>query len=77
MDRTPSEIWTNIFAYACTDSGMTARQPSLVSKFIQEASAPVKLQSIAVHGGQQILAFHELLLKTPPHLRQIRYLFLS
>ncbi|KZP21339.1 hypothetical protein FIBSPDRAFT_699850, partial [Athelia psychrophila] len=77
MDHTYPEVWTNISGHACTDSGATGRQLSLVSKFIRAASAPVKLQSIAVHGRQQIIAFHRLLLQTPPHLRHIRYLFLS
>ncbi|KZP07842.1 hypothetical protein FIBSPDRAFT_704532, partial [Athelia psychrophila] len=61
MDRTPSEICTKIFAHACTDSGMTGRRLSLVSKFIRAASAPVKYQSIALHGPRQITAFHQLL----------------
>ncbi|KZP14836.1 hypothetical protein FIBSPDRAFT_867970 [Athelia psychrophila] len=77
MERTPSEIWTKIFAHACTDSGETGRQLSLVSKFIRAASAPVKYQSIAVHGPRQIMDFHQLLLQTPAHLRQIKYLLLT
>ncbi|KZP07846.1 hypothetical protein FIBSPDRAFT_875027 [Athelia psychrophila] len=56
---------------------MTGRQLSLVSKFTRAASAPVKYQSIAAHGPRQITAFHQLLLQTPPHLRHIKYLFLS
>ncbi|KZP14822.1 hypothetical protein FIBSPDRAFT_101480 [Athelia psychrophila] len=77
MERIPSEIWAKIFAYACTDSGTTGRRLSIISKFIREASAPVKLQSISIHGLQQIISFHQLLLQTPPHLRRIRHLFLS
>ncbi|KZP14827.1 hypothetical protein FIBSPDRAFT_867959 [Athelia psychrophila] len=77
MERTPSEIWTKIFAHACTDSGATGRQLSLVSKFTRAASAPVKLQSIAAHGPRQIMAFRRLLLQTPPHLRRVKYLLLS
>lgn len=77
MERTPCELWTEIFAYACTDSGTTGRHLSLVSKFIRAASAPVKLQSIAVHGLQKITDFCQLLLQTSPHLRQVKYLLLS
>ncbi|KZP14835.1 hypothetical protein FIBSPDRAFT_867969 [Athelia psychrophila] len=77
MERTPSETWTKIFAHACTDSGETGRQLSLVSKFTRAASAPVKYQSIAAHGARQITAFHQLLLQTPSHLRRIKYLLLS
>lgn len=77
MNRTPAEIWTEIFTYACTDSGTTGRRLSLVSKFIRESSAPVKLQSISVHGLQQIKRFYQLLKNTPPHLRRVRYLYMS
>ncbi|KZP14077.1 hypothetical protein FIBSPDRAFT_868685, partial [Athelia psychrophila] len=77
MDRVSPELWAMIFEHACTDSGVTGRQLSLVSKFIREAAAPAKLQSIAVHGRRKIIAFHQLLLQTPPHLRHIRYLCLS
>ncbi|KZP05550.1 hypothetical protein FIBSPDRAFT_695374, partial [Athelia psychrophila] len=77
MDRAPSEIWTEIFSHACVDSGLTGRSLSLVSKFIRAESAIMKLQSISVHGPQQIIAFHQLLLQTTPHHRHIRYLLLS
>ncbi|KZP14797.1 hypothetical protein FIBSPDRAFT_796367 [Athelia psychrophila] len=77
MDRTPSEIWTKIFSHACTDSGATGRRLSLVSKSIRELSAPVKLQSMSIHGLRHVTSFHKLLLQTPPHLRRIRYLFIS
>lgn len=77
MERVPAEVWTMIFAYACTDSGTMGRQLSLVSRSIREASATMKLQSIAVHGPQKISSFHKLLLNTPPPLRRIRYLLLS
>ncbi|KAF7981935.1 hypothetical protein HWV62_30711 [Athelia sp. TMB] len=77
MDRTPFEIWTKISSYACTDLGSTGRSLSLVSRFIREASAPAKLQSLSAHGLQQIIAFHETLLRTPRHLRRVRYLLLS
>ncbi|KZP30040.1 hypothetical protein FIBSPDRAFT_142097 [Athelia psychrophila] len=77
MDRTPLEIWAKILGHACTDSGVTGRRLSLVSKFIREASAAVKLQSISIHGRWQMIAFYQLLQQTPPHLRHIRYLFLS
>ncbi|KZP21335.1 hypothetical protein FIBSPDRAFT_860780, partial [Athelia psychrophila] len=76
--RTPLEIWTKILGHACIDSSTTDHQLlSLISRFIREASALVKLQSISVHGRRQIIAFHQLLSQTPPHLRRIRYLFLS
>ncbi|KAF7973305.1 hypothetical protein HWV62_15627 [Athelia sp. TMB] len=47
MDRVPFEIWIKIFSFACTDAGFTGRSLSLVSKFVRDASAQVKLQKIA------------------------------
>lgn len=76
MYRVPFEIWTKISSYACTDTGFTGRSLSLVSKFIRDASASVKIQSIAAH-GQEIEKLEEVLLRTPLHLRYVRYLFIS
>ncbi|KAF7981943.1 hypothetical protein HWV62_30727 [Athelia sp. TMB] len=77
MDRAPPEVWLRISSYACTDAGITGRSLSLVSKFIRAASARVKLQSIAAHGPQQIYALDDLLRRTPPHLRLVKYLYIS
>ncbi|KAF7969531.1 hypothetical protein HWV62_26973 [Athelia sp. TMB] len=77
MDIAPPEIWTRISSYACTDAGSTGRSLSLVSKFIRDTSAPFKLQSMSIHGSQQAIAFQGILLRTPPHLRRVRYLYLS
>ncbi|KAF7969530.1 hypothetical protein HWV62_26971 [Athelia sp. TMB] len=77
MDLVPPEIWTRILSHACTDAGETGRSLSLVSKFIQNASARVKLQSLAAHGPQQVFALEDLLRRTPPHLRRVRNLYLS
>ncbi|KAF7981950.1 hypothetical protein HWV62_30741 [Athelia sp. TMB] len=77
MNRVPAEIWTTIFSFACLDSGATGRILSRVSKFIRDASAPVRWQSLHIHGPRKVVAFHARLLRTPPHLRRVRYLFLS
>ena len=77
MDKVPPEICTKIFSQACLDSGYTGRSLSLVSKFIHDTSQPVKLQSISLHGLNEIAAFASLLERTPPHLRRIRYLFIT
>ena len=77
MDRVPAEIWTAILSFACLDSGATGRILSRVSKFIRAASAPVRWQSLHIHGPRQVVAFHARLLRAPPHLRRVRYLFLS
>ncbi|KAF7973427.1 hypothetical protein HWV62_15108 [Athelia sp. TMB] len=77
MNRVPAEIWTTIFSFACLDSGATGRILSRVSRFIRAASAPVRWQSLHIHGPRKVVAFHARLLHTPPHLRRVRYLFLS
>lgn len=67
IDRTLSDIWTKILSRAYTDSGSIGHWLSLASKIIREASAPVKLQSIAVNYLQKILALHELLFEDTSH----------
>jgi len=76
MDQTPPEVWEKIFSFACTDTGFTGRSLSLVSKNIRETSKSVKFQSIALRGCDQMLAFADLLEKTPFHHRRVRYLFI-
>lgn len=77
MDRAPPEILQHIFSFACRDSGHTGRVLSLVSKSIREVSAPVKLQSIAIHGTREISAFAGVLTRTPPPFRRVRYLYIG
>lgn len=77
MDKTPPEIWTHIFSYACLDSGQTGRSISLVSRSFSEMSAHVKLQSIALLGRQNIHNFVGVLRQISPHLRCVRYLYMS
>lgn len=77
MDKCPPEICTKIFSEACLDSGYTGRSLSLVSKFIHNTSRSVKLQSICLRSLEQTVAFASLLKETPPHLRRVRYLFIS
>ncbi|KAJ7251414.1 hypothetical protein C8J57DRAFT_1078181 [Mycena rebaudengoi] len=77
MNQAPPEIYAHIFSYACTDSGYTGRSLSLVSKYFHEVSKPAILQSIALYGRAQILAFAALLDQTPPHLRTTRALLIN
>lgn len=77
MDRTPPELWHQIFSFACTDTGYTGRSLSLVSKYIHATSQPYKLQSISLCGVKMIMAFAALLTRIPPHFRRLRYLFVS
>ncbi|KAJ6514907.1 hypothetical protein C8R47DRAFT_495629 [Mycena vitilis] len=77
LDQCPAEICAHIFGFACRDAGYTGSSLSLVSRYIHEASKPAKLQSIALVGRPQILAFAQLLDRTPTHLRTTRYLFIN
>ncbi|KAF7979722.1 hypothetical protein HWV62_41078 [Athelia sp. TMB] len=77
MDRCPTELLHLIFSYACTDGGFTGRSLSAVSRHIHECSKPFNLQSVALHGTRQTLAFATALKKIPVHLRQVRHLFIS
>ncbi|KAJ7504161.1 hypothetical protein B0H11DRAFT_1961344 [Mycena galericulata] len=77
LDLIPPELCAHIFGFACCDTGFTGRSLSLVSKYIRETSKPARLQSIALFGRKQILAFAELLNQTPAHLRTTRYLFVN
>ena len=76
MDNIPLEISLYIFTLACTDNGFTGRSLSHVSRYVREASQTVKLQSICLHGHDQILAFAELIEYTPAIARNVRQLFI-
>jgi hypothetical protein len=76
MDRWPIEIWSQIFALACTDNGFTGRSLSLVSRYIYESSKPTKLQSLSVSTPQQIQSLALLIRKTSPEYRRVRNLFI-
>ena len=76
MDNIPLEISLYIFTLACTDNGFTGRSLSHVSRYVREASQTVKLQSICLHGHDQILAFAELIEHTPSIARNVRQLFI-
>ncbi|KZP12642.1 hypothetical protein FIBSPDRAFT_754579, partial [Athelia psychrophila] len=60
-----------------TDSGLTKRSLSLTSKYLRKVSEPFKLQSIALFGRNQITSFERLLIKTPPRLHRVQFLFIS
>jgi hypothetical protein len=78
MEKLPPEICTNIFSYACLDTGYTGRSLSLVSKYIHDTSQSVKLQSISLRGYNQILAFASMVKQIQhPRLHRIQYLSIS
>ncbi|KAF7979727.1 hypothetical protein HWV62_39359 [Athelia sp. TMB] len=78
IDKCPTELLHLIFSYACTDGDHTARSLSAVSRYIRDCSQPYyNVQSVALHGTRQTLAFADTLEKNPAHLGQIKNLFVS
>ncbi|KAJ7922952.1 hypothetical protein B0H13DRAFT_1472662, partial [Mycena leptocephala] len=73
----PVEIWTQIYAFACTDDGSAGRALSLVSKDWRTISAPFKLQSVALVGPKPILRFLCLLESTEESHRNVQSLFID
>jgi hypothetical protein len=76
METCPSEIWHEIFAFACTDSGLTGRSLSLVSKPFHDISGPLKYQSIAITRWRQLIAFSQTFPQLPDLQKKIKYLFI-
>ena len=77
MESLPLELHTQIFEFACTDDGATARALALVSRYVRAAASPFLFQSLSVSGLVQMDALVARLHALPPHARRIRHLFLS
>ncbi|KAJ3501090.1 hypothetical protein NLJ89_g9496 [Agrocybe chaxingu] len=73
-DRLPSEVWMQIFALACLDSGITGRHLSLVCHDFHHCSKPYKLQSIALTRGKHIISFYRHISQLPPHEKRVKFL---
>jgi hypothetical protein len=76
METCPSEIWHEIFAFACTDTGLTGRSLSLVSKRFHDISGPLKYQSIAITRWRQLISFSQTFSQLPDLQKKIKYLFI-
>ena len=72
----PPEILHEIFALACTDTGLTGRSLSLVSKQFKEISRTFKYQSIAITRWRQLIAFAQTFTQLPDFQKKIKYLFI-
>ena len=77
MESLPFELHTQIFQFACTDDGATARALALVSRYVRDSSSPFLFQSFAVAGVAQMDALVARLHALPPHARRVRHLFLA
>ena len=76
MELCPPEIWHEIFALACTDTGLTGRSLSLVSKQFHDISGPFKYQSLAITRWRQLIAFAQIFPQLPDIQKKIIYLFI-
>ena len=76
METCPTEIWHEIFAFVCTDSGLNGRSLSLVSKRFHDLSGPLKYQSIAITQWRQLIAFSQTFSQLPDIQKKIKYLFI-
>ncbi|KAJ7661691.1 hypothetical protein B0H17DRAFT_953615, partial [Mycena rosella] len=76
MENAPSEIWTEVFAFACTDDGSTGRALSTVSRAVHLISKPLKYQSVCILGPNQLLKLSTVLSALSPNARRIKYIFI-
>ena len=72
----PTEIWYEICALACTDTGITGRSLSLVSKHFHVVSRPFKYQSIAITQWRQLIAFAQTFSQLLDDQKRIKYLYI-
>lgn len=77
MERVPVEIWTPIFTLACTDDGTTGRSLSQVSQYIRTVSRPIRFQSVAVKGWDQLQGLANSLESVSTECRRVRHLCIS
>lgn len=76
MNTCPPELHAYICQLACTDDGYTVRSLNLVSRYFRNISISFLYRSIAISGIGQINQLASRLENTPPHLRQLRHLYL-
>lgn len=68
------EIWTQIFEWACRDSGATGRSLGLTNRDFRRMSRPYAYQSIHLPRAKDIFAFRELLSTLPADQKRVRFL---
>jgi hypothetical protein len=77
MDRCPPEIWSDIFKLLCVDGGAAGCSLALVSRRFRELADPERLHSVRVNGFAQLQAVLKFVSARPPHLRNVRHLYLA
>lgn len=77
MESLPPEVCEQIFSFACSDDGTTARSLSLVSKYAHATSKPFQFRSVKVCGVQNIVKLAERLKGVTSALHHIHHLHLK
>ncbi|KAF8170893.1 hypothetical protein K438DRAFT_1613589, partial [Mycena galopus ATCC 62051] len=77
MDTIVADIWSEVFALACTDDGRAGRALSLVSRDIHHLSKPLKYQSISVVGIRQLEKLLAVFDQLPAAERRVKSLFVG
>ncbi|KAG6829886.1 hypothetical protein H0H92_003155 [Tricholoma furcatifolium] len=77
MYHLPTELYQEIFNFACVDDGATGRSLSQTSRYFRQVSQRSKLQSVALVGAQQLRDFADHLAELPPTARRVRHLCIS
>ncbi|KAJ3505782.1 hypothetical protein NLJ89_g7236 [Agrocybe chaxingu] len=75
--RVPTEVWTQIFLLACTDTGITGRSLSQTNRYFNAASRHVKLRSVAIRGLVQAVGFVNMIEALPRKERVVENLYVS
>ncbi|KAG6837356.1 hypothetical protein H0H93_010958 [Arthromyces matolae] len=73
----PTEVYQEIFEYACTDHGKTGPSLALVSRHFRETSRRYQFQSVAIQGVKQLHSFARYLSGLPPNSCRVRFLCIS
>ncbi|KAI5830403.1 hypothetical protein K523DRAFT_351681 [Schizophyllum commune Tattone D] len=76
--RLPLELWMlEIFPYACTDDGSTARALCAQNRLFSHAARPLRFQSLALKNLTQLSRFVAVLQSDPGVAPQVKYLYIS
>lgn len=77
MSSFPSELWSTVFALACTDGGATGCALSTVSHYFRAVVLPLQLDNVALVSPTKMLSFLAMLQKRDRELRCVKHLYLA
>lgn len=77
INSCPTEIWSQIFYRACTDTGFTSCSISATSRYFHEIAKKVRLRSVALFSTEQIITFANLIEALPLGERLVENLYIT